>query len=301
MNDFINTLPRVVVGCMRLASARQKKADRLISAAVDNGLNFFDHADIYGNGESEAVFAKALKNAGISRDKVVLQSKCGIVPGVMYDFSKDHILKSVDGILSRLDTDRLEILLLHRPDALMQPEEVGEAFTKLYESGKVARFGVSNMKPMQIELLQSGLKNRIEFDQLQFSPVHAGAIQSGFEVNMETTGAADRDGGVLEYCRLKGITVQAWSPFQYGFIEGSYLGNPAFSRLNAALESVGAKYGISAAATVCAWISRHPAGIQTVCGTTDADRLSDIKKGAETVISREDWYRIYLEAGNMLP
>lgn len=294
-------LPRVVVGCMRLAYAGGEKATRLVAQAVENGLNFFDHADIYGGGESEKIFAKAIKSAKISRDKIVLQSKCGIVPGVMYDFSKKHILQSVDGILSRLDTDRLDVLLLHRPDALMQPEEVGEAFDALYESGKVARFGVSNMNPMQIQLLKSGTKSRIEFDQIQFSPVHAGAIRSGFEVNMDTPGAASRDGGIIEYCRLNGITLQAWSPFQYGFIKGTYIGNPAFSALNTALEEVGEKYGLSATATVAAWISRHPAGIQTVCGSTDINRLLDVKKGAETLISREDWYRIYTAAGNMLP
>lgn len=227
--------------------------------------------------------------------------RADIVPGVMYDFSKGHILKSVDGILSRLDTDRIDVLLLHRPDALMQPEEVGEAFTRLYESGKVAKFGVSNMNPMQMKLLQSGLKNKIEFDQIQFSPVHAGAVTSGFEVNMQTDGAADRSGGVIEYCRLNGITIQAWSPFQYGFIEGSYIGNPSFAALNSALEEVGRKYGLSATATVAAWIARHPAGIQTVCGSTNPERLAEVKKGAETAISREDWYRIYTAAGNMLP
>ena len=294
-------LPRVIVGCMRLASGGIENATRLVSQAVENGLNFFDHADIYGGGESEKTFAKAIKNAKISRDKVVLQSKCGIVPGVMYDFSKEHIVRSVEGILSRLDTDRLDVLLLHRPDALMQPEEVGEAFTSLYESGKVGTFGVSNMNPMQMQLLQSGLKNKIEFDQIQFSPVHAGAVSSGFEVNMETVGAADRSGGVIEYCRLKGITLQAWSPFQYGFIKGAYIGNPSFVALNTVLDEVGKKYGLSASATVAAWIARHPAGIQTVCGSTNADRLLDVKKGAETVISREDWYRIYTAAGNILP
>lgn len=286
---------------MRLASAGQEKATRLVSQAVENGLNFFDHADIYGGGESERTFAKALRSAKIPRDKVIIQSKCGIVPGVMYDFSKEHILKSVDGILARLETDRLDVLLLHRPDALMQPEEVGEAFTALYESGKVARFGVSNMNPMQIRLLQSGLKNKIEFNQIQFSPVHAGTVRSGFEVNMETAGAADRTGSVVEYCRLNGIQLQAWSPFQHGFIKGAYIGNPEFAALNTALEDIGRKYGLSSTATVAAWISRHPAGIQTVCGTTNVNRLLDVKKGAETVISREDWYKIYTAAGNILP
>lgn len=219
----------------------------------------------------------------------------------MYDFSKEHILKSVDGILSRLDTDYIDILLLHRPDALMEPQEVGEAFDILKKSGKVKDFGVSNMKPMQIELLQSGLKQMIVVNQIQFSPAHAGAIRGGFEFNMPTDGVADRDGSVLEYCSLKGITPQAWSPFQYGFIEGTYIGNRKFSKLNEELKKVGERYGISASAAVVAWVSRHPAGIQTVTGTTNKERLIDLKHGLDVTLSREEWYGIYKSAENMLP
>lgn len=189
----LNDLPAIAVGCMRIHSLEEKQAAEFVSAAVENGLNFFDHADIYGRGKSETVFSKACKDAGIKREDIVLQSKCGIVSGSMYDFSKEHILKSVDGILSRLDTDYIDILLLHRPDALMEPQEVGEAFDILKKSGKVKDFGVSNMKPMQIELLQSGLKQMIVVNQIQFSPAHAGAIRGGFEFNMLTDGAADRD------------------------------------------------------------------------------------------------------------
>lgn len=297
----LENVPAIAVGCMRLPSLNDRQAAELVSAAVENGLNFFDHADIYGRGKSETVFAKACKDAGVKREDVLLQSKCGIVPGAMYDFSKQHILESVDGILTRLDTDYIDILLLHRPDALMEPSEVGEAFDILLKSGKVKRFGVSNMKPMQIELLQSGLCQKIAVNQLQFSPAHAGAIRAGFEFNMLTEGAADRDGCVLEYCRLKGITPQAWSPFQYGFIEGAYIGNRKFAALNKELEKVGEKYGISASAAVVAWIARHPAGIQTVTGTTNKDRLLDLKRGLDVTISREDWYSIYKSAGNMLP
>lgn len=297
----LNNLPAIAVGCMRIHSLEEKQAAEFVSAAVENGLNFFDHADIYGRGKSETVFSKACKDAGIKREDIVLQSKCGIVPGSMYDFSKEHILKSADGILARLDTDYIDILLLHRPDALMEPQEVGEAFDILKKSGKVKNFGVSNMKPMQIELLQSGLNQKIAVNQIQFSPAHAGAIRGGFEFNMLTDGAADRDGSVLEYCRLKGITPQAWSPFQYGFIKGTYMGDGKFASLNEELKKVGERYGISASAAVVAWISRHPAGIQTVTGTTNKERLIDIKKGLDVSLSREEWYGIYKSAGNMLP
>lgn len=297
----LKNVPALAVGCMRISSLNSEQAADYVAKAVENGLNFFDHADIYGRGNSEKTFAKACKDARIERKDVILQSKCAIVPGKMYDFSKSHIVQSVEGILSRLKTDYLDILLLHRPDALMQPEEVGEAFDLLHSQGKVNQFGVSNMNPMQLQLLQSGLKNKLVINQIQFSPVHAGAVQSGFEFNMLSKGAADRDGGILEYCRLQNITPQAWSPFQYGFIKGTYMGNPLFLKLNRTLEETGAKYGISAAAAVVAWICRHPAGIQTVAGTTNIARLLDLKRGTEVELSREDWYKIYMSAGYKLP
>lgn len=297
----IENIPAIAVGCMRLISLDEKNAAKFVAGAAENGLNFFDHADIYGRGECESLFSKACKLAGVKRKNIYIQSKCGIVRGKMYDFSKEHILASVEGILSRLQTDYLDVLLLHRPDALMEPDEVGEAFDILYKSGKVRNFGVSNMKPMQAELLQSGLKQKIAVNQIQFSPVHSGAIRGGFEFNMLTDGAADRDGSILEYCRLKGITPQAWSPFQHGFIKGTYIDNPDYAELNATLKEIGSNYGISPSATVAAWISRHPAGIQTVTGTTNLKRLLDIKKGLDLNLSREEWYKIYKAAGNILP
>lgn len=297
----IENIPAIAVGCMRLISLDEKNAAKFVAGAAENALNFFDHADIYGKGECESLFSKACKAAGVKRENIYIQSKCGIVRGKMYDFSKEHILASVDGILSRLQTDYLDVLLLHRPDALMEPDEVGEAFEILYQNGKVRNFGVSNMKPMQIELLQSGLKQKIAVNQIQFSPVHSGAIRGGFEFNMLTDGAADRDGSILEYCRLKGITPQAWSPFQHGFIKGTYIDNPDYAELNATLKEIGSNYGISPSATVASWISRHPAGIQTVTGTTNLKRLLDIKKGLDVNLSREEWYKIYKAAGNILP
>lgn len=294
-------VPSVAVGAMKMSLLGEKEAAEFVAKAVENGLYFFDHADIYGRGECEKTFAAACKNAAVRREDLIIQSKCGIVPGKMYDFSREHILESVDGILSRLGTEYLDVLLLHRPDALMQPEEVGEAFNRLTAQGKVRQFGVSNMNPMQIKLLQSGLSQKIAVNQIQFSPVHAGAIQGGFEVNMETDGAPSRDGSVIEFCRLEGIAVQAWSPFRYGFIKSTYLNNPKFLRLNAVLAEIGRKYGISPAAVVVAWICRHPANIQTVAGTTKINRLLDLVKGADVTLEREEWYRIYLSAGYTLP
>ena len=294
-------LPSVAVGCMGLNKLDETGAKNFISAALDEGLNFFDHADIYGGGECESVFGAAFASLGLAREKVFLQSKCGIVPGKMYDFSKKHILESVDGSLSRLRTDYLDILLLHRPDALMEPEEVAEAFSELKRSGKVRAFGVSNMHPYQIELLKSYVKEPIVANQLQFSPAHAGMVASGFEVNMLTDGANSRDGYIMEYCRLHGIAVQAWSPFRYGFFDGVFLGDKKYEKLNAVLGRLAEKYGVDPAGIVTAWILRHPAKTQVVTGTTSVKHLMDAAGGADVVLTREEWYEIYKAAGYILP
>lgn len=294
-------LPAVAVGCMGLSAVSDAEAERFVAAAADAGLNFFDHADIYGKGECERAFGRAFKSLKIPRDAIFLQSKCGIVPGVMFDFSEKHIVESVEGSLKRLCTDHLDMLLLHRPDALAEPDEVAAAFDKLEREGKVLQFGVSNMHPYQIELLKTRVKQRICADQLQLSPAHAGMISCGTEANMITEGAVSRDGYILDYCRMKGIAVQAWSPFRYGFFEGVYLNNPQYAKLNAALEEIGAKHGISKAAAVVAWILRIPAQMQVITGTTKAERLLDAAAGANATLSREEWYKIYIEAGHILP
>lgn len=222
------TVPAIAMGCMRMGEIEENKAVKMLEKSIECGVNFFDHADIYEGGKSEEIFANALKKTDIQREDIFLQSKCAIVPGVMYDFSKDYIIKSVEGSLKRLNTDYLDALLLHRPDILMEPEEVAEAFDLLEAQGKVRYFGVSNHNPMQIELLQKYVKQPIVVNQLQFSIAHTGMINSGTEVNMLTAGAVNRDGSVLEYCRLKDITIQAWSPFQYGMFEGVFLNNEKF-------------------------------------------------------------------------
>ena len=294
-------LPAVAVGCMRLNGLEEKVRERFIGSALDAGLNFFDHADIYGRGECESMFGAAVKALKIPRDKIVIQSKCGIVPGVMFDFSEKHILEAVDGSLKRLGTDHLDGLLLHRPDALAEPEEIAEAFFELEKSGKVGYFGVSNMHPMQIELVKSAVKQPIVADQLQFSPTNATMISNGIEANMLTDGAVARDGYILEYCRLHSITIQAWSPYQYGFFEGVYLGSEKYPDLNAAIGRIAEKYGIEDVAVVAAWILRHPANMQMVTGTMNAKRLAAIAKGADVVLTREEWYKIYMTAGHILP
>ena len=293
--------PAIAVGCMGLNKLDGEGVRAFLSASLDAGLYFFDHADIYGGGECESLFGEAMVRLGVARDAYVLQSKCGIVPGKMYDFSEEHILASVDGSLRRLRTDRLDFLLLHRPDALMRPEEVAAAFEKLAASGKVLRFGVSNMHPYQIELLQSCVRRPICVNQLQFSPAHAGMITAGLEANMRTEGAASHDGYVLDYCRLHGIAIQAWSPLRYGLLEGVYLDDPRFASLNACLARIAGERGVAKSAIVAAWILRHPAAMQVVTGTSNARRLSEMAEGAQIELSRAEWYEIYLSAGNRLP
>lgn len=290
----------IALGCMRISDKPIKQVEELIDTALGEGINFFDHADIYGGGKSEEVFGKVLKKKKDLREKIIIQTKCGIRNGY-YDFSKEHILKSVEGSLKRLGTGYIDILLLHRPDTLMEPEEVAEAFSILHSSGKVRNFGVSNFNPMQIELLSKYLNQRIIVNQLQFSIAHTGMIDFGFNVNMKVDQAINRDGSVLEYCRLKGITIQAWSPFQYGFFEGTFLENEKFKELNEKIDEIAIQKGVPSIAIPIAWILRHPAKIQPIVGTTNPARLKDICKASEIEVTREEWYALYGSAGNKLP
>jgi len=293
-------VPVVAVGCMRIDTLEKREAERFVHAALDQGANFFDHADVYGNGACEEIFAEALGMNGRTREHVLLQSKCGIREG-MFDFSKGHILASVDGILKRLRTDYLDVLLLHRPDTLMEPDEVAEAFDELERSGRVLHFGVSNQTPGQIELLKKAVDQPLVVDQLQLSITNATMIERGFNVNMLNDAAVDRDGGVLDYCRLHDITIQPWSPFQYGFFDGAFLGSSVYPELNAVLDAVADRYGISTTTLVVAWLLRHPAHMQPVVGTTSVGRLRDCCAAADVRLSREDWYAIYRAAGRPLP
>lgn len=290
----------ISLGCMRLPSLLENEAKELISTALDEGINFFDNADVYGGGKCEEIFSKALgKSSGI-REKIIIQTKCGIRQGY-YDFSKEHIQEAVDGSLTRLDTGYIDILLLHRPDALVEPEEVAEAFTKLHSSGKVKYFGVSNQNPMQIELLSRYLNQKIIVNQLQLSITNTGMIDAGLNVNMQISPSLDRDGSILDYCRLKDITIQAWSPFQYGFFEGIFLGNKKFPELNSKIDEIAALKGVPNTAIAVAWILRHPAKMQAIVGTMNKERLKDICKASGVALTRKEWYEIYLAAGNKLP
>ncbi|CAM3372267.1 MULTISPECIES: aldo/keto reductase [Saccharibacillus] len=293
-------VPVVAVGCMRIDSLDKKEAETFVQTALDEGANFFDHADIYGGGKCEEIFAEAVHMSPSVRENLILQSKCGIRQG-QFDFSKEHILSSVDGILQRLNTDYLDILLLHRPDALVEPEEVAEAFDKLEASGKVRHFGVSNQKPMQIDLLKKYVKQPLVANQLQLSITNANMISNGVNVNMLIDESVDRDGSILDYCRLNDITIQPWSPFQYGFFEGVFLDNDKFPELNAEINNVAEAHGVSNTTIAIAWLLRHPANMQPVTGTMNVQRIKDCIKAGEVKLSREEWYAIYRAAGNKLP
>ncbi len=292
------SVPTIAVGCMRIADMNEKQVSQFVDTALSMGANFFDHADIYGGGKSEEVFSKAITKS--MREDIIIQTKCSIRDG-RYDFSYDHIVNSIDGSLKRLGTEYIDVLLLHRPDTLMEPEEVSRAFSYLKETGKVRHFGVSNQNPYQIELLQNALDMPICANQLQLSIMHTPMINSGMNVNMYNESAVVRDGGVLDYCRLKNITIQPWSPMQYGFFEGCFVDNDKFPELNETLQKLADKYSVSKTTIAFAWILRHPAKMQPVTGTTNLTRLKDCIKASDIRITGDEWYEIYRKAGNILP
>jgi predicted oxidoreductase len=268
-------VPAIAVGCMRINKLNPSEASTFVKTALDSGAVFFDHADIYAAGASEEIFAKAIDMKPSIREKVILQSKCGIRPGIAFDFSKDHILKSVEGSLKRLKTEYLDVLLLHRPDALVEPEEVAEAFGILESSGKVRYFGVSNQNPMQIKLLKKCVKQPLVANQLQLSIAHCSMISQSLHNNMGDDFAVNRDGSILDFCRLHDITIQPWSPFQYGMFKGVFLDNPEFPELNAKINEIAKKHNVSNTTITIAWLLRHPAKMQPITGTMNAQRLKD--------------------------
>lgn len=291
-------VPTIAVGCMRISNMKDREVSKFIDTSLSHGANFFDHADIYGGGKSEEVFGKAISNS--MRENIFIQTKCGIRKG-QYDFSYDHIVNSVDGSLKRLGTEYLDVLLLHRPDTLMEPQEVARAFSHLKETGKVRNFGVSNHNPYQVQLLQKALDMPLCANQLQFGIMHTPMVNSGINVNMYNEASVNRDGSVLDFCRLENITIQPWSPMQYGFFGGCFIDDEKFPKLNDVLEKIGNTYGVSKTTMAIAWILRHPAKMQPVTGTTNSSRLADCLKASEIQITREEWYEIYRAAGNTLP
>ncbi len=303
---YINTfsedkkVSQVVLGCMRIAQLSDYEADRYVTTALECGYNCFDHADIYGDGRCEEVFGDVLKRDKTLRDKIVIQTKCGIRNG-MYDFSYEHIMRSVEGSLKRLSVEQIDVLLLHRPDLLMEPDEVAKAFDKLEKSGKVKAFGVSNQNPMQIELLKKSVKQKLCINQLQLSLTNASMLSFGAGVNTSFDEGVNRDGCVRDYCRLNDITVQPWSPLQYGFFEGTFLDNDKFPDLNWVLGEMAQKYSVTKTGIAIAWLLRLPEKMQPVVGTTNLERIKAIANASQIELEREDWYKLYRVAGHILP
>lgn len=291
---------RIALGCMRMSDLEGKQAEEVVGTALDLGINFFDHADIYGGGLSELRFRDAIKHLNVNRDKMIIQSKCGIREGY-FDFSKEYILSSVDGILERLGTEYLDFLILHRPDVLVEPEEVAEAFTKLRAEGKVKHFGVSNQNRFQMELLQSYLDEPLAVNQLQLSPAHTPMFDAGLNVNMLNKASIEHDDGIVDYCRLKRVTIQAWSPFQIDLSRGLFVNHLDYKELNETIAKLAKNYNVSSEAIVIAWILRHPAQIQAIVGSMNPSRLKAIDKANDIALTREEWYDIYRSAGNILP
>ena len=293
------TASKIVIGCMRMADKPLRQVEKIIFEALKAGANTFDHADIYGKGDSETLFGVAVRDLGLKREDLILQSKCGIRPG-FYDFSYEHIISSVEGSLKRLNCEYLDILLLHRPDALMDEYEVCKAFDKLKADGKVRAFGVSNFSPLQIELLRSaGVE--VAINQVQFSLMQSALVDEGLNVNTEKDEAAVRTSGLMDYCRLNKVKLQAWSPLSYGFMDGVFVGDEKFPALNAELFRIAEKYELAPAAIAIAWILRHPAAMQAVVGSTTPERVADICKAADVKLTREEWYSLYTATGKTLP
>ena len=299
-------VPAVVTGVMRIQDKSDAEVRALYDASREAGINFFDHADIYGSAPyhgCEKRFSEALKLTSSERGEIVLQTKAGInKDGPFFDFSYEHLMKQVDGSLKALETDYVDVLLLHRPDALVEPEEVARALDELVTSGKVLHVGVSNHTPLQIDLLRRYVKQPIVANQMQLSITHAPMVAQGVAANMDgVEQSVSRDLGIVDYCRLHDITVQAWSPFQAKFFNGVFLGNPDYPELNALIDELAAKHDVEPEGIAAAWITRHPAKMQVVLGTTTPARVTAAAAGADVELTRPEWYALYRAAGYLVP
>jgi predicted oxidoreductase len=298
--------PNVVLGVMRIAGMSDDDVQELVRSAREAGIDFFDHADVYGHElhGCERRFAEALQLTASERADITIQTKAGIVPdGPYFDFSADHIIESVNGSLAALRTDYIDILLLHRPDALVEPDEVARAFDRLEADGKVRAFGVSNHTPRQIDLLKRSVRQPIVANQLQLSITHSPIIAQGVAGNMvaEAQSVVIDGGGIMDYCRLNDITIQAWSPFQAGFFTGTFLDSPEYPELNAVLGRLSTRYDVPPIAIATAWITRHPAQMQVVLGTTNPERVRGAALGSDIPLTRAEWYELFRASGHIVP
>ncbi|WP_018142520.1 aldo/keto reductase [Alloscardovia criceti] len=297
----------IAQGVMRMAEKSQEEAAHITSTALEAGINFFDTADVYTNGESSRKLGQALKDVKVDRASIYLQTKVGIASAdetgsvTIYDFSKERIINRVNFELENLQTDYVDFLLLHRPDTLLEPDEINAAFAELKAAGKVRHFGVSNMSVWQTEFLQSELDEKLQVNQLQLSLAHSGMIDQNIYTNMEESRSVDRDSGLLEYSRLRKMTIQPWSPLQAGFFGGAFVDNPKFVELNAELEKLAKKYDSTKNGIAVAWLLRHPAQMQVIIGSMNHERIQQFAQGADVRLTRQEWYELYAAAGNLLP
>lgn len=312
---------RIAYGCMPIGGAwdsapltdeTRGRALDIVRSALDQGINFYDHADIYCRGKSEEAFAGIWKRASNLRQRIYVQSKCGICfegdpdPAFpqRFDFSYEHIMRSVEGSLKRLQTDYLDVLLLHRPDPLVEPEEVARAFDALHGSGKVRYFGVSNHTAAQIALLRKFVKQPIVFNQVAFNVVHTHMLDEGIVFNQDRPGRSERNGGTIEYCRQHDIMIQAWGALAWGRLTGGARSplNETQSKAAAAIADMAKAKGVSGEAILVAWLLRHPAKIQPIIGTTNAERIRASCEGDGVTLTREEWYTLFIAGrGEQLP
>lgn len=295
---------QIIIGLMRTAEMDPKDVAGLIETGLEEGINFLDTADCYTNGKAEEVLGDAFAGTPGLREKVFLQSKCGIRNDddfTWFDFSKEHILEAVDASLKRLKTDHLDCLLLHRPDALMEPEEIAEAFDIIYKAGKVLNFGVSNQNPVMMDMIRKYVSYPIVTNQAQLSCAFTPSLNAGFNVNMENDHAIMRDGGLFEYCHMNDIVIQAWSPLQHGYFEGVFLGSDLYPGLNKVLDRMAEEKGVTPTAIALAWVLRYPGRTQAVTGTTKPERIREAARATDVTLTKKEWYEIYLSAGNDLP
>lgn len=294
----------VALGAMRIDNKTRQEASEIVKVALDAGIDYFDTADCYHDGLCSTMLGQALKDCGVKREDVGIQTKFGIFRDkesgrvTRYDFSRKHLLEAMEQELENLQTDYVDFVLLHRPDTLVELDQLAEAFNELQSSGRVRHFGVSNVNPMQVELLQSALDQKLQVNQLQFGLGHTGMIRQEIHVNMADAASLDHDGGILAYSRLKRMTIQAWSPFQSGTGEGVIIDNPKFPELNHCLAKIADEHGVSKNAIAVAWILRHPAGMQVIIGSMNPSRIAEMASGADVELSAEEWYQLYVSAGN---
>jgi predicted oxidoreductase len=311
---------RIAYGCMPLGGSwdraplggeTRKEAVKSVRAALEAGINFFDHADIYCMGKSEEVFSVIWQEVPGLRERILLQSKCGIrFPGEprphspqRFDFSYEHIVQSVEGSLRRLKTDYLDVLLLHRPDPLVEPEEVARAFDALHEAGKVRYFGVSNHTAAQLKLLRRALRQPIVANQVAFNPIHTHMLDEGIVFNQDNPLLA-RNEGTIEYCRMHNITLQAWGALAWGQLTGRQDEAPGEKvvKTSALVAEMAREKGVAPEAILIAWILRHPARIQAIIGTTRPERIAAASQADSIELDREEWYRLFTAGrGESLP